>query len=534
MLLLVASSAILIPLVLIAGFRMPARYGMAITALAVVTLALLMWQMSGTAVWASVIQGVHRAVTILWILAGAMLLVNTLRTTGALERINTGLVKISPDMRVQIVLIGFLFVSLLEGLAGFGSPVAIAAPLLVALGFRPIAAVVLTLIGDTVAVAFGAVGTPILVGMSNLPPFTEPGFLSSIATNVARIDVLVASLLPVLMVAVLVRSFGEHADDRSWYRVAQIAPWALCVGVAYAVAMVVYAHLVSPEIVSILAALTVLVPALITAKYDIGLPRASDWRTHLVKPKKASRQTVRMRSLVKAWVPYALVVILLIITRLVPPVRDMVTSVLDAGLYRIAGIEAINSAWLLLNSPGTLLLIAAIIGLLLGRVSWRQTGQAFGQTGQLVVISAMALVPTLIVVQVFINSGINSAELAAMPAYIGERLADVFGGYWLVIAPVVGAIGAFIAGSSTVSTLTMSPIQYDVALSAKFDPEFILAQQLSGASAGNMIAIHNIVAASTVVGLYHQEGRVIRRLLWVVGVYLILSVIGALIWYTMM
>ena len=144
-------------------------------------------------------------------------------------------------------------------------------------------------------------------------------------------------------------------------------------------------------------------------------------------------------------------------------------------------------------------------------------------------ISVMALLPTLIMVQIFINSGINSSDLASMPEYIARSFAAIFGFNWLLAAPFLGMLGAFITGSSTVSTLTMSPIQYSIALEAGLSPSLVLAQQVSGAAAGNMVAVHNIVAASTVVGLHHQEGHVIRRIAPIVAVYLVLGIVGALI-----
>ena len=141
--LFVALTAIWLPLLLVVVFRQPARVGMSISALAVGLLASVIWQMEPLAIGASAIQGVHRALTIGLILFGAITLLKTLESTGALERIKLGLHALSQDMRVLTVIVAFCFISLIEGISGFGTPSIIAAPLLIVLGFHPLTAAVL-------------------------------------------------------------------------------------------------------------------------------------------------------------------------------------------------------------------------------------------------------------------------------------------------------------------------------------------------------------------------------------------------------
>ncbi|PID33421.1 hypothetical protein CR969_00855 [Candidatus Saccharibacteria bacterium] len=155
------------------GFRQPAKIGMTISAVIVALLAFFIWQMTPIAMAASVVQAIHRSLTILLILFGAVTLLKTMQQTGAMTRIKLGFHTISSDMRVQTVLIAFVFVSLIEGSSGFGTPAVVAAPLLMVLGFRPLAAVALALLGDTVSVTFGAVGTPLIVGLENVSQYSH-------------------------------------------------------------------------------------------------------------------------------------------------------------------------------------------------------------------------------------------------------------------------------------------------------------------------------------------------------------------------
>jgi lactate permease len=177
-------------------------------------------------------------------------------------------------------------------------------------------------------------------------------------------------------------------------------------------------------------------------------------------------------------------------------------------------------------SPGTVLLGAGVVTLLLYRASGADYRLTALNAGRAVLVSAAALLPTLIMVQIFVNSGLNTAGLDAMPTFIAHLLAAWLGPVWLIVSPLVGALTAFIVGSSTVSTLTMAPVQASVAEHLAIPVDVAMAQQISGANAGNIIAIHNVVAASTVVKLHHQEGRIIRRTILFVGIYLLCSIIG--------
>src|SRR5699024_9549086 len=126
-------------------FKMPAKTGMFYSAIIVIILAFFVWDMNVLTISASMLEGIHKALTILLILFGAIVLLNTLQNTGAVDRINQGFRNISADMRVQIVIVAFLFGAIIEGAAGFGTPAAVTGPLMMALGFNPMAAATIAL-----------------------------------------------------------------------------------------------------------------------------------------------------------------------------------------------------------------------------------------------------------------------------------------------------------------------------------------------------------------------------------------------------
>ena len=159
-----AATPILLAGILIVGFRIPARTAMPVTFVLTAVIAATVWSMPGSAVAAATIQGLFITFDILMIIFGALLLLNTLKYSGALAVIRHGFSEISPDRRVQVIIIAWMFGCFIEGASGFGTPAAIVGPLMVALGFPAVAAVMLGMMVQSTPVTFGAVGTPILVG----------------------------------------------------------------------------------------------------------------------------------------------------------------------------------------------------------------------------------------------------------------------------------------------------------------------------------------------------------------------------------
>ncbi|RYG73205.1 L-lactate permease [Lentibacillus lipolyticus] len=515
MYLLIALSAIIFPFLFLVILRMPAAKGMTISAVIVIVLGFTAWGMEGDVIASSALQGVHKAVTILWILFGALVLLNTLRNTGAVDRINLGFQNISGDMRVQVIIVAFLFGSLIEGAAGFGAPAMVTGPLLFALGFRPLAAATIALIADSTAVAFGAVGTPVAIGLSNNPNASE-GFFQDIAVSVTTMDLLAGTFIPFILIAILTSFFGKGVKDAF-----ALLPWTLLIGVVYTGSALLYASLFGYEFVSILASLTGLMIAAFTAKKGWLLPK-TEWKSALRNDFEMAGEKSDL-GIITAWSPYIIVVVLLLLTRIVPWLKTFTTSAIDFSWSNILGVEGITSDWEFLYSPGTVLVLAAISAIAIQRKSFNTFTSASQESISSMKMTAISLIATLIMVQVFVNSGMNMNDLVSMPQHIAESLASSLGPVWLLVAPFLGELGAFITGSATVSTLTFSPIQYNVAMETGFDVNTVLAAQLIGAGAGNMICVHNVVAASGAVGLSGKEGDIIRKTLIPAVIYGLLA-----------
>lgn len=261
---LLAFSPILLAAILLVGLRLPAKKAMPAVYLLAFGVALFSWKVTLTHVLASTIQGLFITFDILYIIFGAILLLNTLKHSGGITAIRAGFSKITDDRRVQVIIIAWLFGSFIEGASGFGTPAAIASPLLVALGFPATAAVMIGMMIQSTPVTFGAVGTPILVGVRGglqSPELTArlvetgvsfEGYLHHIAAQSAIFHGITGTMTPLLMVMMMTRFFGKN---KSWTEGLSIAPFAIFGGLAFTIPYTLTGIFLGPEFPSLIGAL---------------------------------------------------------------------------------------------------------------------------------------------------------------------------------------------------------------------------------------------------------------------------------------
>lgn len=343
--------------VLLAGFRWPAKYAMPVGYVAVVAIALTVWQMSPTGIAAATIEGLIVAFTMLYIVFGALLLLSALTVGGAMAVIRAGFDNISTDRRVQAIIIGWLFGSFIEGASGFGTTAAVVAPLLLAMGFPAMAAVLVGLIVQSTPVSFGAVGTPILLGvgegLGGDPAVAEradalgqtmPELINSIGFSVAVIHAIVGILIPLFIATMLTGFYGEKRRFRDGLKV---WPFAVYASLAMTVPYVLVARFLGPEFPSLFGGLIGLALVMFTSSkgflmpkdtFDFG-PRSSwseRWSGRL-DPETVPPATRRI-SLVSAWAPYALLGATLVLSRVVTPLTDFLLG-LSIPFENILGTE---------------------------------------------------------------------------------------------------------------------------------------------------------------------------------------------------
>jgi lactate permease len=509
--------------------RWPASRAMPISYLTVLLLAFLVWRIPVLQVTAATINGLVVAGTLLYIIFGAILLLNTLRHSGGLQVIRQGFTDITPDRRIQVIIIAWLFGSFIEGSAGFGTPAAVTVPLLVGLGFPGMAAVVAGMIIQSTPVSFGAVGTPILVGvntgLANLQEVEQfvagagydwQLFLAAIGARVALLHAAAGTFIPLFLVCLMTRFFGPK---RSFLDGFQVWRFALFAAFAMTVPYALVARFLGPEFPTMFGSLIGLIIVISAAKAGFLMPPKEEpwdfapkehWNpewTGQLEHLEVSRPA-RMSFLV-AWSPYILVALLLVMTRLrqLPFGRWLQQWALSWPEIFGSSITATAQP---LYLPGTVFVMVSLVTFFLHRMSVNAFAQAWRQSGRVLLSASVALVFTVPMVQVFINSGGGAAGLDRMPIALAEGVAALAGTSWPFLAPFIGGFGAFVAGSNTVSNMMFSYFQFGVAQRIGVDPMWMVSLQAVGGAAGNIICVHNVVAAAAVVGLVGREGAVIR------------------------
>jgi lactate permease len=527
--------------------RWPAARAMPLSYLVAAALALLVWRVPAIQVAAASLNGLVVAATLLYIVFGAILLLNTLQESGAMRAIRRGFTDVSPDRRVQVIIIAWLFGSFIEGAAGFGTPAAVCVPLLVGLGFPAMAAVVAGMIIQSTPVSFGAVGTPIVVGINTglagdeavraaaaAAGFSDwSGYLAMIGAKVALLHAITGTLIPLFVVAIMTRFFGAR---RSFAEGLQVWKFALFAALAMTVPYLLVARLLGPEFPSLVGALVGLTIVVAAARRGFLTPRPDEtwdfedqkrwdpeWKgtVELGDDQSAGR----IIGLVRAWIPYLLVAVLLVFTRL----RALpFFNWLRAWSLKIPNIlgTSISASVEPLYLPGTIFILVSIATFFLHQMAPTAFARAWRTSLGTTARASIALVFTVPMVQVFIHSGGGAADYARMPIALAEAIAGLAGSAWPLFAPLIGGIGAFVAGSNTVSNMMFALFQFGVGQRIGVDPTWVVALQAVGGAAGNVICVHNVVAASAVVGLVGKEGAVIRKTLIPFAYYALLP--GAL------
>ncbi|WP_114166540.1 MULTISPECIES: L-lactate permease [unclassified Exiguobacterium] len=504
-------------LVLLVIMRLPASVAMPLSLVLTAGLAFFVWQLDATRIMAATLQGLVIAVTTVWIVYGAIGMMNTMKEGGGMNAIRSGFVNITPDPRIQVLIVGWLFVSFIEGASGFGTPATVAAPLLIALGFPPIAAVVIALSADVSAVTFGAVGTPALIGIGNglsldvnQPETIE--FLTSVVLQTVLIDMFVGLLIPFILILMLTRFFSK---EKSIKPALEVFPIAIIAALVYSIPAYIWTLILGFEFGGMLGGLTGLVILVTMARKGILMPKrvwtfdgyADEIEQPLEKPSvgKGKRELPQW----KAWAPYLILTIFLVLTRTVPFLNELTRSV-RIDLPNIIGVEGISTSWEPFYSPGFMFILTMIATFFLHNMSWSQVTSVFKATTLGVVGTAITLAASVPMVRIFIHSENGGAGLASMPVELATAAADTFGGVWPLVAPWIGALGAFVSGSATFSNMMFSSLTTNVAESVGLNETLALSMQMAGANAGNMICVLNVVAVASVAGLLGKEGTIIR------------------------
>lgn len=537
---LVALLPILVALILMVGMRWPSTKAMPLAWLVCAMGAFFVWKLPVSYIAALSLQGIVVAIGVLIIVFGAILILYTLKQSGGMETIQYGMQNISRDRRIQAIIIGYMFAAFIEGAAGFGTPAALAAPLLLALGFPPLAAAVVCLVFNSFPVTFGAVGTPVLVGFKSLTPLVDTAVASGAAginfTNFESFAKIIgqwatvmhgpmAIIMPIFMLGFLTRFYGQN---KSWSE--GFAAWKFCVfsAVAFLIPYLLCAWILGPEFPAMIGGLIGLGIIVAGAKKGFCVPKdiwdfgsqktwPAEW-TGSITTAEATEFKPHMSQFM-AWLPYVLIGGVLVLTRIPQLGLKGWLTAQKIPFTNILGFSNVSASIDYLYLPGTPFILISLLTILLHKMNGKAVSAAWTESIAKMKAPTIALFAAVALVSIFRGSGVADAVLnpnnyPSMPLAMATAVAAMAGNAWPLLASFVGGLGAFITGSNTVSDMLFGEFQWGVAEHLNMPRQIIVAAQAAGGAMGNMVCIHNIVAACAVTGLVGAEGMILKRTFW--------------------
>lgn len=472
---------------------------------------------------------------ILWIVLAAIWLYQLTVVSGRFEDLRAAFGRLSPDPRVQAIIIAFCFGGLLEALAGFGAPVAITGMMLVALGFPALRAAITVLLANTAPVAFGAMAIPIVTaGELTGIPYEEIGAV------VGRQTPVLALIVPLLLVAVV---DGRRGVRQAW-------PAALVTGVVFALAQFVCSNYVSVELTDIVSSLAGAAALVVLLRFwqprggdDVrgaiepvdGSGEHPDNRSTPAENRDGDTQTRVAAQLTRArtfWAlfPYLLVIGLFSVVKLWEPLDELLESAtleiawpgLDGALLAASGEPASTTTYSLewLSSPGTLLAVCGIAVAAAYRIPASTAAREFGNAAKSLRWPALTVAGVLALAYVMNQSG----QTLSIAMWISGA-----GAAFSFLSPVLGWLGVAVTGSDTSANALFATLQHGVASKVGIDPTLLVAANSSGGVMGKMVSPQNLTIATTAVGLVGRESDLFRAVAkWSLGLLLALCALVAL------
>ena len=483
----------------------PSYLALPLTAAVVYTVQLLWFDSAPLLLHANIVTALVAVLTPITIIAGAILLNKLMQISGAENVVRRWLENISPNPVAQLMIIGWAFAFMIEGASGFGTPAAIAAPILVGLGFNPLRVALLTLVMNSVPVSFGAVGTPTWFGFANLG--LSDASLLEIARQTALIHFVAGFAIPLLALRFIV----------SWRDIRRNLPFILLSVLSCTLPYLLLAQ-VNYEFPALVGGAIGLAVSVLLARAGIGLVR--------VDKNQEPGQPVPFIQVLKAMTPTLLLIAILIVTRIhqlgikallnsTAPLWQgslgwlgelRVSDALIIELQQVLGTQAAASYKTLYVPALIPFLLVVVLCIPLFRLNRHQVKQMFSETGQRIAKPFIALLGALVMVNLMMQ-GENDAPVIL----IGKALAALTGESWLLFSSFLGALGSFFSGSNTVSNLTFGGIQQSIALSSGLNVNLTLALQSVGGAMGNMVCLNNIIAVCSILGIGNAEGKIIRK-----------------------
>lgn len=521
---LIAFSPIIVTVVLMVAFNWPAKRALPLAWILACVIAFAVWKMNVHDMAAYTITGFLSAFETLVIIFGAILIMNTLKRSGAMSAINGMFKGVTKDARILAIIIGWVFGAFIEGAAGFGTPAALAAPLLISVGFPPLAAAIVALICNSTPVCYGAVGTPTNTAFATVKDAVaaggaDPDTWKMALTKWSAISMAVGAFFIVFVaVCVLVKLFGKN---KSFKDALPCIPFIIFTVAVFDIIYLLIATFIGPELVSLVAAVITLFVSIGAAKAGFLQPKETwtfapeeTWDRSWLSTTEVPEPKVSDMPLLKAFTPYIIIIAILVATRVCQNVGMGWASAMKAftiGTGKSGVILGLNWNWAILWNPGVIFIIVALLTIVIQGMKGSEVSGAWKDTGKQVSGAAIALLFGVAMVNIFRYTNVSSDVMdGSMLLIMARGLAALAGKAYVIVAPLIGVLGAFMSGSNTVSNTLFSSLQFETATILAMPQVFIVALQNNGGAIGNMVCVNNVVSACATTGTIGNEGKIIR------------------------
>lgn len=555
---LIAAVPILVCVVMMVFFNQPATRSLITAWLLACVVGIVVWGMSVVGAIGQTLAGFLNSLSTIFIIFGAIFLMNTLKQSGAMASISSMFTSITKDARIQCVLIGFVFAGFVEGSSGFGTPAALCAPILMSLGFPPLAAATVCLVYNSTPVNPGPVGVPLLTAASVVKDqVVQAGGdfdkFQAILTRWVCIPNMIGGIFIVFIgVCVLCKVYGKN---HSFKDALPALPFCLLTAGVVAVFYLFMAMVIgTPELVSMVGFIVALPILMLCARKGILMPKDvwtfdgfkewgdPSWQSSV----EISETKSKGMNTVLAWVPYIIIGILLVMTRLNAfGLKTLFNSAaLTTNIAGILGVENADWKFSWFYNPGIFPFIPiALLTMLIHHMSGEECKTAIKDSFRQAKGAAIALLFGVAMVQIYryTSSAAIGATLEQASEYtfknssmlymMAHGLATVFSSAYFIISPLIGVLGAFMSGSCTVSNTLFASLQFETATIVGLPQVLIIALQTIGGGIGNMVCVNNIVSVCATTGTNGVEGRILRVNIWPCLIYalVVTIVIGSFI-----
>lgn len=496
-------------IIALSGLKMAGHVACPIALIITAVEALFLWKQKIIDVLTGGLEGFAMAIwPICLVIVAAVFTYNLVVHTKNMELIKKMLTSVSKDKRILVLIISWGFGGFMEGMAGFGTAVAIPAGILCGLGFDPIFAAIICLVANTTPVAFGSIGIP-TVTAANVTGFSPHMTASFVVLQLAIMVILV----PFFLVFIT----GKHEGAKGLGDYKGILFITLMSGISFLIPQYLTAKFIGAELPAVIGSVCSMAVTIILAKVLLK-GKSSKFDVELEEDENEKPLTVKDAFV--AWSPFILVLLFLLLTStLVPAIHDPLSAIKsNVPIYTGKGASPYTFTWV--ATPGVLILIAAFIG---GIIQKCPIGEIFTVLGKTVV----QMLKTIITIMAVLATA-KIMGYSGMTQSIADFIVRVTGSFYPLVAPLIGSIGTFVTGSSTSSSVLFSKLQASTGAELNINQIWLVAANTVGSTAGKIISPQSIAVATAATATVGKESEILTK---VIKYFVLFAVIYGLVCY---